>query len=401
MVDEIQSDMAGLNLAQGISNGAISQRDSTATQKEVLQDDSAQQAADKGNAEAVDAKIHNDNDADVHTDGDGDGNGDGDDLDDGVQYPRLQWDSLLRLISHRIDDATEAAAAATATTATKDSPNSLSNAEIETWSLDDHDRHYRAAFDRIREEVAARDDIPDAVATAPGLSNLRLAFVPAFLAGRCPCCLVDYDFPSLTICTTNGSAGGGAPVREGEAEESQNPELQGGGREGGVGVGVGVTKDMLIQGIRDGLHPGPEESAKPEPEPDDSEEPIESEPKPKSESVPLSAVDGDPHAYLDQETGNSNNNNGGGSSSNAKKITLANFAWMNGNCGLLDDTLYVYYGNPDDDDSSSTRSELAKKGEEEEGAHQEQEQEQEDEIRGDGGDEAERGGDGADGAKEE
>ncbi|KAK7741973.1 hypothetical protein SLS62_010838 [Diatrype stigma] len=387
--DKIRRDMAGLKLAQEISNGNNTQRDSNATQKEALQDEGGQQAADQINPRAADAGVHDRGDFDDDINGDGDGNGD---FDDGVQYPRVQWDSLLRLISQRVDDVTETGAVA----GTKNDPNIPSNIEVDTLSLDDHDRHYRAAFERIREEVAARNDIPDAVATAPGLSTLRLTFVPASLAGRCPCCLGDYDFPSLIICATTS----GGSAREGEDGDTQHMETQGG--EGGIGV----TKDMLIQGIRDGLYPGPDRVDDPETAPDKleggSEELVELEPKPKLQSVPSSAAGDDPHTDLDQEAGDSldsNTGNGGGGGSNTK-ITLANFAWMNGDCGLLDDTLYVYYGSPDDDDSSSTKSELLKVGEVDKGGRQQEDQEEKMRYGGGGG-ETEKDGEGRDGARHE
>ena len=291
--EDIENQVAGLS----ITADEDIQREDVATQTEASSQDNDQQAGDDGYEAEADTK--------------------GDDvIDDAeeeeeahVPATKVQWDSLLQLITMRVDEAMEAAAAI--------------DGQGENWSAEEHNRHYRAAFEAMRDEVAKRDDIPEAIVSAPGVHLLRLVFCPARLSGRCPCCLDGgYSLPFAVVGVSN---------------DDEFPE-------------VGITKDILIQGLRDGLHPEP----KPKPKLEEGGEKVEFvDPKEGSEQV-VEADGGDEDSDDDDDDDGL---------IDADKVTLLNFCWMNDHTGLVDDTLYVYYSTPDDD-SSSTRSVSAREEEE-------------------------------------
>ena len=120
----------------------------------------------------------------------------------------VQWESLLQLISQRVDEAIEAGKEAQ-----------------EARTTEEHDRYYRAVFDKLLDEVASRNDIPNAVMRTP-LRALTLTFCHSSLAGQCPCCL---DYLDLTTATVNAG--------------DDDPD--------------GITKGHMIKALRDNLHPEP------------------------------------------------------------------------------------------------------------------------------------------------
>lgn len=88
--------------------------------------------------------------------------------------PQMQWDALLQLIATRTNEAMETATAAVAAVAqTQDDKE-----QQQTWTAAEHNAHYRATFEALREEVASRDDIPDAIATLPGSAVCVLCSAP-------------------------------------------------------------------------------------------------------------------------------------------------------------------------------------------------------------------------------
>lgn len=206
VIEDVQNEMAGLKIAQEIDEENSPRHHQAA-------------AEDIGN------DVNADDDDDVLADVE-----DEEAEEEHYRSPQMQWDALLQLIATRTNEAMETATAAAAAVAqTQDDKEQ----QQQTWTAAEHNAHYRATFEALREEVASRDDIPDAIATPPGIRRLRLVFCPARLAGRCPCCLDGgYGLPRAVV----GVGSGG--------DDHASPE-----------VGVGVTKDLLLQGLRDGLFP--------------------------------------------------------------------------------------------------------------------------------------------------
>lgn len=205
----VQNEMIGLKIAQEIVEES-SPRNHQAAAEDIGNDINA--AADDDDDDDDVADIEDEEAEEEH-----------------YRSPQMQWDALLQLIATRTNEAMETATAAAAAVAqTQDDKE-----QQQTWTAAEHNAHYRATFEALREEVASRDDIPDAIATPPGIRRLRLVFCPARLAGRCPCCLDGgYGLPRAVV----GVGSGG--------DDHASPE-----------VGVGVTKDLLLQGLRDGLFP--------------------------------------------------------------------------------------------------------------------------------------------------
>lgn len=136
----------------------------------------------------------------------------------------VQWETLLKLISQRVDEAIEADKEA-----------------HEARTTEEHDRYYRAVFDELLDEAASRDDIPNAV-TRPPLKELTLTFCHSSLAGQCPCCLDFLELPT-------------AAVQAGEDDHD------------------GVTKAHVIKALRDHLHPEPSTTTNGDDDAPDSERP--------------------------------------------------------------------------------------------------------------------------------
>ena len=140
-----------------------------------------------------------------------------DDTDDGngeeseVAKNGVQLASLLELIGQRVDEAIEAGKEGN-----------------DARTLGEHHRYHRAIYDKLRDEVALRDDIPNAIHHGP-LKELTLKFCHSSLAGHCPCCYDCLDFPTVM-------------VRAGDDDLD------------------GITKDHVITAIRDELHPETKET---------------------------------------------------------------------------------------------------------------------------------------------
>ncbi|OTA59199.1 hypothetical protein K449DRAFT_436160 [Hypoxylon sp. EC38] len=81
-----------------------------------------------------------------------------------------QWGSLLQLLSERLDEATKTGG--------------------QEMSVEGHKAHYRAIFNKVREEAASRDDIPNAIMEKP-TKTLILTFYGKW---KQPACLGCVDF---------------------------------------------------------------------------------------------------------------------------------------------------------------------------------------------------------------
>ncbi|KAI1775065.1 hypothetical protein F4818DRAFT_417685 [Hypoxylon cercidicola] len=88
---------------------------------------------------------------------------------------KSQWSILLNLLRDRVTDATNVA---------------RDNGQHR--SLEEHDAYYRAVFSKVREEVAARDDIPNAVMDPP-TETLILTFHGGWNETACLGCLDFHD----------------------------------------------------------------------------------------------------------------------------------------------------------------------------------------------------------------
>ncbi|KAI6091240.1 hypothetical protein F4821DRAFT_255056 [Hypoxylon rubiginosum] len=85
--------------------------------------------------------------------------------------PKSQWSALLNLLKDRLDQATKLVP-----------DNGMA------MSLKKHNAYYRAVFDRVREEVASRTDIPNAVMNPP-TQMITLTFHGGWNKAHCLGCL--------------------------------------------------------------------------------------------------------------------------------------------------------------------------------------------------------------------
>lgn len=88
---------------------------------------------------------------------------------------KSQWSSLIQLLSHYLDEA--------AITAGESSRQ---------MTLQEHNAHYRAVFDRLREELMLRDDIPNAIMEEP-TKELTITFYERWNEPVCLGCLDFHD----------------------------------------------------------------------------------------------------------------------------------------------------------------------------------------------------------------
>ncbi|KAI1759695.1 hypothetical protein GGR53DRAFT_128815 [Hypoxylon sp. FL1150] len=124
--------------------------------------------------------------------------------------PKSQWSALLNLLKEQIAQAAK-----------------LARDNKTVMSLEEHNAYYRAVFGRVREEVASRKDIPNAVMDPP-TQMLTMTFYGGWHEVCCIGCL-DY-YPTNDIIHVELQAKKGEPD--------------------------GVTKDDLLECICEVLHGG-------------------------------------------------------------------------------------------------------------------------------------------------
>lgn len=220
-------------------------------------------------------------------DDEGEGDSDG---ENGGHRKRPQWDLLTELISDRALEAVKASRDVNA-----------------TRTPAEHHAYFRTVYERMREEAAARDDIPNAL-TDPPLQELRLEFAPHSYSGRCPCCFDFENFPSVMVYA--------------------NPDEP-----------DGVTKDQVIEAICAELHPFPKSEEEQSPKAsEDQKSPAEPSGEKQEETSPLPS-DGDESEEEDTSVGY----DGPADFS----PWLSNFAWMRDGGTLLDGALFVFYMHAD------------------------------------------------------
>ncbi|KAI2621284.1 hypothetical protein GGR54DRAFT_639414 [Hypoxylon sp. NC1633] len=82
-----------------------------------------------------------------------------------------QWSVLIKILRARVNEARKAAAE-----------------RGQEMSLEEHNAYYRGVFDNVREEVASRDDIPNAIMEKP-TQTLNLSFYAGWSKPVCLSCL--------------------------------------------------------------------------------------------------------------------------------------------------------------------------------------------------------------------
>ncbi|KAK7755999.1 hypothetical protein SLS62_001942 [Diatrype stigma] len=171
----------------------------------------------------------------------------------------------------------------------------------------EHHAYFRTVFERMREEAAARDDIPNAVTEEP-LRKLRLRFIPQQYSSRCHCCFDFENFPQAIV--------------------RANPDQPG-----------VITKDQVLEAICATLHPFPESEGDRSSEPSGS---CESSAEPSGEQEEESALlssggDGSEEDRPSIKYGQPAD----------FKFFVFNFAWIMSGRTLIDEVLFVFYRNAD------------------------------------------------------